>query len=502
MILLTAQQMKQAEKTASQQGLSYSRMMDNAGSSAAKWIHQQFPMVEQEKTVVLCGNGNNGGDGFVVARRFAQKGFSVSVVLLNGTPESVSAMEMASRLQEYGVTVVDAKTQWSFAKKMLEECALIVDAIFGTGFHGQLPGTVRQAFAYVNRLEKPVVALDLPSGVTADTGAVADDTLRCAGTVTFHSYKYAHVLYPARELCGTVWNADIGIDKPQEGLPFVIERPWVVERLKRPKDNTHKGSFGTAGLFVGSEGMAGAALFAIRACLRCGVGLARPIVPNSIYPLVASGAPEGVYTLYDQTVSAGIVANECMKATACLVGCGSKKTPFTRDVVLELISSYTAPLVIDADGINSIHSHIDRLKERKGETVLTPHPGEMARLLGKTIEQVQENRIETAQSFAKEYGVIVVLKGAGTVIAGSHGELAVSLTGNSGLSKGGSGDVLAGMITSFLAQGMDAFQSACVGVWLHGLAGEITSQKLSRRGMLPSDVIECLPDLFLELESE
>ncbi len=502
MVILTAQQMKQAEKTASEKGLSYLQMMDNAGSHAASLMVKEFPEQVQGKTVVLCGNGNNGGDGFVVARRFAQKGYTVSVLLINGVPQSVSAMEMETELGGYGVSVVDAKTQWSFAKKMLDESTLIVDGVFGTGFHGELPGYIREVFSYINRMNKTVVALDLPSGVTADDGKVANDTLRCAATVSFHAYKYAHLLYPAREFCGVITVADIGIPLGEEPLPFVVDRSYVFPHLKRPVDNTHKGSFGTATLFVGSYGMAGAATFAAQACLRCGVGLAKPVVSQDVYPLVAPTAPEGVYQVYAKTESAGRVAQLCKQGNACLVGCGSGKTPFTRDVLLELINSYSSPLVVDADGINSLCSHIDKLKERTGETVLTPHPGEMARLIGKSVEYVQENRIEVASTVAREYGVVVVLKGAGTVIADPLGRLAISLTGNSGLSKGGSGDVLAGMITSFLAQGMSAFASACVGVWLHGKAGEMASESFSRRGVLPTDVINTLPLLFLETETE
>lgn len=502
MIILTAQQMKRAEKTASEQGLSYLQMMDNAGSRASSLMMKDFLEQVQGKTVVLCGNGNNGGDGFVVARRLAQKGYAVSVLLVNGAPESVNSLEMETKLSEYNISVVDAKTQWSFAKKMLEESSLIVDGVFGTGFHGQLPAHIREVFSYINRMNKTVVALDLPSGVTADDGAVAKDTLRCTATVSFHAYKYGHLLYPAREFCGAVTVADIGIPQEEEDFPFVVDESYVMPRLYRSVDNTHKGSFGTATLFVGSYGMAGAATFAVQSCLRCGVGLAKPVISEDIYPLVAQSAPEGVYQVYSKTQSAGKVAELCKQGTACLVGCGSGKNTFTRDVLLELISSYTSPLAVDADGINSLCSHIDTVKERTGETVLTPHPGEMARLIGKSVEYVQENRIEVATSFAREYGVVVVLKGAGTIIADPSGRLAISLTGNSGLSKGGSGDVLAGMITSFLAQGMSAFESACVSVWLHGTAGEMASKTFSRRGVLPTDVINTLPLLFLKTETE
>jgi NAD(P)H-hydrate epimerase len=228
----------------------------------------------------------------------------------------------------------------------------------------------------------------------------------------------------------------------------------------------------------------------------------KPVIREEIYPLVASAAPEAVFHVYNKTQPAGTIAEICKQANACLIGCGSQKTAFTRDVLLELIHSYRSPLVIDADGINSVCSHIDIIKERTAATVLTPHPGEMARLLGESVEYVQQNRIRVATEFAREYGVVVVLKGAGTVIANPSGEFALSLTGNSGLSKGGSGDVLAGMITSFLAQGLHPFESACVAVWLHGAAADLAKETLSCRGMLPSDLIETLPALFLKMETE
>ena len=502
MTILTAQQMKQAEKTASEQGLSYLRMMDNAGSFAAGWIYKQFSEVQTGHTIVLCGNGNNGGDGFVVARRLAQKGCNVTVVLANGAPLSENAVEMYSYLKDCGIPVIDAETQLALAKTTMYESDFFVDGVFGTGFHGELPTTVKDVFVCVKQMKKPVVALDLPSGVVADTGVIAKHTLRCKATVSFHALKFAHVTYPAREYCGGVHVADIGIPKTEESTSFLVEEKDVKSWLNRPVDNTHKGTFGTATLFVGSEGMAGAATFAVVACLRCGVGLAKPVIGKEIYPLVAQAAPEGVYQVYSSQHSAAKVAELCKQGTACLVGCGSQKTAFTRDVVLELLESYGAPLVVDADGINSVCGHIDRIKERAGVTVVTPHPGEMARFMGKSVEYVQANRLQVATEFARENGVVVVLKGAGTIVADPSGRTAVSLTGNSGLSKGGSGDILAGMITSFLAQGIPAFESAYISVWLHGRAGEMASATLSRRSMLPSDVMAALPALFLEMETE
>ena len=190
--------MKMAEKAASEQGLSYLQMMDNAGSRAANVILKEFPEQVQGRTLVLCGNGNNGGDGFVVARRLAQKGFTVHVVLLCGVPATDSAKEMANRLSSYGIVPVDGISQWSYTKQLIDESPLVVDGVFGTGFHGELPSGIREVFSYINRKGKTVVALDLPSGVSADTGEVAADTLQCAATVSFHAYKFAHILYPIK----------------------------------------------------------------------------------------------------------------------------------------------------------------------------------------------------------------------------------------------------------------------------------------------------------------
>lgn len=297
--------------------------------------------------------------------------------------------------------------------------------------------------------------------------------------------------------------ADIGI-APQSDpkTPFVIEKAQVKTWIKRKSGDTHKGTFGKAGLLVGSKGMSGAAALSARACLRCGVGLCVPIVPECIYPMVSAAAPEAVYRVYDQAASAGQVAQNCMDSNALLVGCGLSVNSFSKAVCRELVLSYPGPLVLDADGINSLVGHIDVLKRREGVTLLTPHPGEMAGLLRCDVAKVQANRLETAREFARETGAITVLKGASTVIASPDGRVAVSLTGNSGLSKGGSGDVLAGMMVSLLAQGVPGFESACAAVWLHGKAGDLAARRLSVRGMLPSDVIDGLPSLFLENEEQ
>ena len=499
MEILTAQQVRLAEELGAKSGMSFARMMENAGSAAAKAIRL---LVDKPNAhiVVLCGKGNNGGDGAVVARRLAEKGYSVAVVWLCGRPTASPAAEMAERLQGLGLSQADFPQGEQQVYRWIQSCDLVVDGVFGIGFHGQLPDTVRQVFAWCHAAHKPIVALDVPSGANSDSGQVAVGTPECVATVGFHSYKFAHILYPAAHVCGQVTVADIGLPQQASPSPFVITKEVVAPLLARKEGDTHKGTFGKSVLLVGSEGMAGAATLAVSGCLRCGVGLAYPVVERSIYPLVAAAAPEGVYRLYDADDSAAKILSLCPQGDSMLVGCGLGVTPRTKELCRELTRSFEGTLILDADGINCMAGHIDEVKERKGPTILTPHPMEMGRLIGKDAHYVQANRFAVATRFAKEQGVVVVLKGAGTIVAAPDGRVAVNLSGNSGLSKGGSGDLLAGMIASLTAQGLPAFEGALAGVWLHGTAGDLAAKRFSRRGMLPSDVAGELPRLFLEFE--
>ncbi len=501
MYILTAQQMKQAETVGVQQGIPYSKMMDSAGTAAANLIIKRYPAVLEQSVTVLCGNGNNGGDGFVVARRLQEKGVAVHVILVQGEPQTITALEMLGRLKGTSVNVVDWQREGSFARRLLAESTLVVDGVFGIGFHGALPDFAREIFALCTRLNRIMVALDIPSGAVADLGTVAEGTPKCDYTVAFHTYKYAHILYPASDFCGEIAVADIGLDYQSDQGPTVLEREAIAKILVRPTGDTHKGTFGKATVLAGSFGMAGAAVFAVRACLRCGVGLTVPVVPKSIYPLVAQAAPEGVYRVYEDHHSMRNVASLCVDGNALLMGCGMGNTEFTAGICCELTQNYPNTLVVDADGINSLGIHIHELEKRKGATILTPHPLELARLLQTDVAWVQANRFQAATQTAKRLGAVVVLKGAKTIIADADGTVAVNLTGNNGLSKGGSGDVLAGMIVSLAAQGMPPFDAAKAGVWLHGTAADLCAKQFSKRAMLPSDIIETLPLLFSQFES-
>jgi NAD(P)H-hydrate epimerase len=296
------------------------------------------------------------------------------------------------------------------------------------------------------------------------------------------------------------------IEKTTSGL-FTLEQKELFPLFRRREEDTNKGSFGTLFSVCGSTGMAGAALLSARAALRSGVGLVDLALPAELYPVVAGALAEPVYTLLRQTArgllseeSAALLNRKMLDASAVLIGCGLGKSAFARSLLRRVAACSAAPLVIDADGINLLAENIDILKTVRASVILTPHPGEMARLLGTTAAQIQAHRLAYARRFAKEHGVILVLKGSGTLVASPDGKIFLNPTGNPGMAKGGSGDVLAGMIASLAAQGIPPFWAAVCGVYLHGLSGDRCAARLSQCAMLPSDFIEELPLLFSEFE--
>lgn len=280
----------------------------------------------------------------------------------------------------------------------------------------------------------------------------------------------------------------------------------VKKNFSSRKKDSHKGDYGRLLCICGSKGMAGAAVLSASAAMRCGIGIVNMAVPKSIYNIVAAQLSEPIFTLLNENESGTIsfsnmheLTVNLQKSTACLIGCGLGNNDDTKKIVYEIISKNKIPTVIDADGINAVSENIDVLKTAKSEIILTPHPGEMARLLGTSIETVQSNRTEIAKDFALQYKVILVLKGYETIVALPTGELFINRLGNPGMATAGSGDVLAGMISAFLAQGMSAKESAKCGVFLHALAGDRCAEKLSQISMISSDIIKELPSLFLNL---
>lgn len=505
MTILTASDMRQLEEAAVDSGLDYLRLMENAGSAAAREIRTAYP-IKGRAVTVLCGRGNNGGDGFVIARKLLEEGACVTVVLVAGLPTTAQAKEMYARITPTDIAIHNLETEPYLAAEAVQNAGLLVDAVYGIGFRGELPDYVRHLFRLVNQGKAPVVSVDIPSGLSADSGEYDPDAIRAARTVTFTAMKPGLFAVRAADIYGEVTVAAIGIDQAlvEQFTPgqIAIDTGMVAACFPKREPDSHKGTYGHVLCVGGSYGMAGAVTLCTKAALRCGAGLVTAAVPDSIYPLVAAGIPEAVFLPLPGASPAARIALRAKAETvsAVVLGCGIGTEEAAQERVADVIAHGTCPLVLDADGINCAALHIDMLKTGNRPLILTPHPGEMARLAGCTVEQVQRNRARVARSFAEQYGVTLVLKGHETLIAAPHRALLVNTTGNPGMATGGSGDVLAGMIGALLAQGMEPYQAAMCAVHLHGLAGDRAAERLSQHAMLPTDLLNELGDLFLILE--
>ena len=511
--ILSCQQTRILEQTAVDRGATFLELMQTAGESTAAYVFKTY-LCEKEKrmhTVVLCGKGNNGGDGFVAARWLHEHGEKVHVVLTDGPPKTGDAKLMYQKAEEQNIPVTDYRTEPQKILLLLKDADVILDGIYGIGFHGRIHEELEPLIDAVNHSKAKVVSLDLPSGVDCDLGTVEGSCIQADSTVTFSTLKYCHVLYPSADYCGKTIVFDVGIDAQTLsesvcGLWEITDK--AVKNTRTPRrPSAHKGSFGTLLSVCGSVGMAGAAVFSAKAAFRSGVGLVNVALPERIYPIVSASVTEPIYTLLPENKQGTLslqclprLLQRCTKASACLIGCGLGHNDDTAAVVTALVEKSEIPIVIDADGINSLLPNIDILKTARAPIALTPHPGEMARLLGTTTADVQSHRYAYARQFAVDYGVTLVLKGANTLIASPDGRVFVNRTGNPGMAKGGSGDVLAGMLASFLAQGIQLPDAAWSSVYLHGLAGDRCAARLSQTAMTPTDLIDELPSLFLQYE--
>jgi len=459
---------------------SFCTLMSIAGKKAAEIICKKTD-VKGKKIAVICGNGNNGGDGFVIADHLYGNGAFVTVITPLGKPVTENACYYYNRL-----SFVEKKD--SFEPEINYD--IIIDALFGIGFNRTPDDNITQLFNSINTVGGYKVSVDIPSGVDCDNGRVYSSAVKADLTITFIALKPCFVLPEGSDYCGETVVADIGV-KPVGYSYLTTEEPI----FKKRRHNSHKGSFGTALLINGSYGMVGAAVLATRAALRSGLGIAKCVICDSIYTPFTISIPEAVCIPVKSTEN-GIFDSKYIDiealsydCDAILFGCGVNKGNDIEEL-LRRITDCNLPVVIDADGINALSSCIDILKGCKADVILTPHPGEMARLLNTTVAGIESDRIGFAGKFATEYGCVLVLKGADTVIAFPDGEILFNMTGNPGMATGGSGDVLAGIIVSLLAQGYSTYDAAKYAVYLHGKAGDKAAEKRGERAMLPSDIIE------------
>lgn len=510
---LTVAQMKTVEKNSDALGVSYLELMENAGVGSARRISQKYQVLNKS-AVVLCGSGNNGGDGFVIARKLYEKGANVTVILCQGKPRTQDATTMYYKLQGLNIDILEADHDLTLALFKIKQADLLVDTLFGTGFHGEITGVAQQLVDRANHSFGRKVSVDIPSGISGDSGKASTVWFHADCTLALGAYKKAHEIPESREKCGELELIDIGIpDEAYDGLDLeVIELNATMIRSMLPKRDpeSNKGSYGKLLNIAGSVGMGGAALMSTMAALRSGAGLVTLAAPRCIiqggyaHIMEATGmplpeAPEG--TISDKC--RWELIEKMNQMTACILGCGLGQNEGISRLVTELIKSSQVPMVLDADGLNAAAASInqetgciDIIKEAQCRLVLTPHPGEMARLTGMTIQQIQSNRVKTAHDFAVKYQITLVLKGHNTIIALPDGTVYRNSTGNAGMARGGSGDVLAGMIGAFLAQGFGEKNAALLGVYLHGLAGDICAEEYTEYGMTAGDLIRAIPKAF------
>jgi NAD(P)H-hydrate epimerase len=488
-------------------------LMENAGRQVVAAMESFFQDLAERRVAVISGKGNNGGDGFVVARTLQQRGIEVSVFLVGHVAEVKGDarinLEILGRL---GITVVEIgdEGQWELHFSEISDHDLIVDALFGTGLKSALSGVYETIIADINAADIPVVSIDVPSGMSADTHHLIGDCVDATITVTLGAPKLPLILPPAEEKSGEVVIADIGIPA---GIIEALEGPRV-ELLTREQIRTlispraadvHKGDFGRLLLVAGSRGKSGAAVLAALGALRSGSGLVTVATPRSVAPIIASHTPEYMTEWLDETVDGTVhfAAAEHvlgLDADAMVVGPGLGRGEAVSTFVRELLDTSETPLVFDADALNAFADEPAALVGRDGrDVIITPHPGEMSRLVGCPIDDVQADRVGIARDFATAHKVYVVLKGYRTIIATPDGKIFVNPTGSPGMASGGTGDVLSGMIGAWLGQLLDAEAACRLAVYLHGAAGELADADQGEVSMTASDLANHISDAVLEL---
>lgn len=497
---VTTTQMKQAEDRSEQKGVSRVTLMQNAARQCLEYIKQRVDKIAGKRFVIICGSGNNGGDGMELAALLKEEGGNVTVLLTHKLPDTDTALTCMEQHTEKPATL-SCKENPSAAKDLLNSAEVIIDCVFGTGFHGELPDPAAEIFAYINTECKALkIAVDIPSGVNGDSGKIAENAFRPDITLVLGAMKTGLLNYPCCEYCGETVVLDIGIaDDCYTEYEAVFTPDSVTDKLPPRPAHANKGTFGKLLNVAGCVNYIGAAILSSKAALRIGTGLVTLASTEYVISAAAAAMPECIYLPLHQddrgyiySANAKNLAAAAEKVTAVSIGCGMGNNENTSVLVKTLLQSGNCPIILDADGINCISDNINVLKDNDRPIVLTPHPGEFARLLGISVTEVQANRIELARKFAADTGTVLLLKGMNTIIATPDGRTAVNSTGNNALSKAGCGDVLTGIIAGLAAQGVQVYDAAVLGAYIHGrCADKLVENKLAA-SVLASELIEQL----------
>lgn len=503
MLILTPDEIRKAEDLANRNGLSYNDMMESAGMGCAEYILKNHP--EIKNSVIICGKGKNGGDGFVIARYLHEAGKNVSVILAFSSP-SDELSEKNKRLLSGTVNIYDGTHVNKNITALLENADIIVDAVFGIGFRGELPENVREIFLRSKYSRAVKLAVDIPSGLSINN----EDNSSCFAadeTLSMLCFKKEHIYKPYSSFCGKVTVIPIGFGLISDSVSAKTAEE-LREMLPDSPFDSNKGTYGKALIIGGSHKMPGALIISARGAVNSGVGLTFLAFPDKIYTPVTSQLCECVFRPQCSDSEGGFsesctdsILKELSSFDAVAIGPGMGTGDGAEALLTAVLKSYTGKLIIDADGINIISRNINILKESKAEILLTPHPGEMSRLTGKSINEINSAREDTASQFSKEYSVTLLLKGANTVISDKVGKLFINPTGSPALSRGGSGDLLTGITVSLAAQGLSVTDAAVAGAYIHGLAGEIAEKKFTRYSATIDRITECIPKALSKIIS-
>jgi NAD(P)H-hydrate epimerase len=516
MRILNAAQMREADRyTIEEIGIPSLVLMENAGRQVVAAMEAAYEARLEGRVGVLCGRGNNGGDGFVVARTLIQRGVDAAVFIIGSLSDvrgdARTNLDILGRL---GVTVVEIGDEqtWELHFSEISQCTLIVDAIFGTGLKSPLGGMMETVVADINAAGIPIVAIDLPSGLSADTPHLIGDCIDASMTVTLAAPKLPLVLPPGEAHAGDVVIADIGIPSDVldglEGPHIELLTPEQVRTLVEPRaPEAHKGDFGRLTIVAGSIGKTGAAHLAATGALRSGAGLVTVATPASCLPILASMGPEFMTEPLAEARNGTLLPSAVdyvleLQQDVIACGPGLGRDPAVAEFVRALVDRATVPLVLDADALTVLAEDPSGLVGREERAIIiTPHPGEMARLTGASVDEVQANRIQMAADFAATHRLYVVLKGHRTIIATPEGHIFINPTGNAGMATGGTGDVLTGMIAAWLAQLLDAEAACRLAVFLHGAAGDLAEGAEGQVAMTATDLIAQLGPALKHLTS-
>jgi NAD(P)H-hydrate epimerase len=476
--------------------------------NASRVVLEEILKIDQRfhKVIVFAGTGNNGGDGLALARHLKNLELDV-VVYIVGKEERLTddALLNYNILKKLGIEINFLQTPEAIEqiKNTIGQHDLIVDALFGTGLNSEVRDLPKQLIRLINALDNYVVAIDIPSGIDGNLGKVHGIAVKANKTVALSMPKFGNIMYPGSDYNGTLVIRRIGIpNRLKERFNFkseIITEGLVKQLIPKRKRDSHKGTYGKANVIAGSSGLTGAAILTCKAALRTGVGLLKLYIPESLNYIITTSIPE-VVTIPLNELRKGLIGinnfnqiiEESYSSDVIAVGPGCGDTTELLEMIKRIIRETDKPTVIDADGLNALSRNIDVLKEKTSTVVLTPHPGEMSRMTGLSIEEINENPVKQAKKFAKEYNVIMVLKGSRTVIATPEGSIYINTNGNPGMATAGSGDVLTGMITSFIAQGISCKNSAILGVYLHGYTGDLVAKDIGEYGLIAGDIVEGL----------